>query len=82
MDIRFLVSSFACKGLSAAASWFVECDDGSKILECLVDVSDEELAAAAFGALDRENASVKRMADTAQRLLPKGLVASIKEKIK
>lgn len=67
--------------LLETVSWFVACDGGSKILECFVDVADEELAAAAFGALDRENASRKRMADTAQRMLPKGLVASIKKKI-
>lgn len=67
--------------LLEAVTWFVSREGGSKILECLVDVSDEELAAATFGALDRENASRKRVVDAAQRMLPKGLVTSIKKKI-
>ncbi len=67
--------------LLEAASWFVAPGGGSKILECLVDVADEERAAAVFGALDRENASRKRMADAAKKMLPNSLVASIKGKI-
>lgn len=67
--------------LLEAASWFVALEGGSKILECVVDVADEEFAAATFGALDQENAFGKRMADTAKKILPKGLVSSLKKKM-
>lgn len=68
--------------LLEVAPWFVAHDGGSKILECMVDVANEELAAAAFGALDEENASRKKLADAAKRVLPAGFVASLKHRIK
>lgn len=48
------------------------------VLECFVDVNDEERAASEIAAIDQENASRQKIVKVAKRVVPKGIVSAIK----
>ena len=48
------------------------------VLECFVDVNDEERAASEIAAIDQENASRQKIAKVAKRVVPKSIVSAIK----
>lgn len=68
---------------------FMECADaffapgGSRpmILECFVDVHDEETAAGLMSTLDKDNSSRRKMVDAVKKKIPKGIKSAIKNAI-